>query len=109
MKERNRRLLAKERERLSQRKVNASKQKSKYEGNAKISKAIEEKNVFAAENLDSERILDRSEGISRQRVISRVDRRWEFDIVFRMREKLWTKAERNRKNKYNEESGGVGH
>ena len=49
-------------------------------------------------NLDSERILHRAEGISRQRVISRVDRRWEFELVLKMREKLLTKSEKSREN-----------
>ena len=97
LKERNRRLLAKERERLSQREAKILKQKGKNENCDEISQAIEVKNIAVAKNLCNEGAIARVEHMSKRREISSVDRRWEIELVSRMRDKIQTKAEKSRK------------
>ena len=105
LKERNRRLLAKERERLNQKKIKTPMQKAKYKDRGNISQAIEVKNISAAENRGNERTSTRSKSCSKQREIARVDRRWEFEVVSRMKAKLQSKVEKSGKTTVRREVG----
>ena len=97
LKERNKRLLANERERLKQRKVKIPKQKGKYgncEGN---SQSIKVKTSPVVDIRDNERTITRAQQVTEQREISSVDRRWEIELVSRMRDKIRTKVEKRGK------------
>lgn len=95
LKERNRRLLAKERERLSQRKAKTPKQKSKHENFDEVSQTTELKKPSTAKNRVSEGTITRVEHAPRQRKISSVDRRWEHGLLSRMRNKIRIKVEKS--------------
>ena len=92
LKERNRRLLAKERERLKQRKPKIQKQRGKYKSCEDISKSIKVKSTAVIENHVNEGTMTRDENYSEQKEISRVDRQWELELVSRMRDKIRTKV-----------------
>ena len=97
LKERNRRLLAKERERLKQRKPKIQKQRGKYKSCEDISKSIKVKSTAVIENHVNEGTMTRDENYSEQKEISRVDRRWELELISRMRDKIRTKVEKSGK------------
>ena len=97
LKQRNRRLLAKERERLRQRKAKIPKKKGEYKDCHVISQAFEVKNPAVVENRGDERPNVKVEHSSKQREVSSVDRRWEFEVVSRMRDKIRIKAKKSGK------------
>ena len=82
---------------MRQRKVRTVKQRSKHTSCSNISQEIEENDTTAAENPGDERTIDTVEKDSEQKEITRVDRRWEFELLSRMREKLLNKAEKSMK------------
>ena len=88
LKERNRRLLRKERESVRQRKVRPSKRRGKCTSCSHISQETEENNTAAVEDPGDERINGTVENISGQKETTRVDRRWELELLSRMKEKL---------------------
>ena len=93
LKERNRRLLDKERENLRQRKDRVLMQRSKYVNNSNGSQGVEVKDTANVEDTDNETIKDIVENSCKQRSTVRIDRRWEFEILSRMKVKLLNKAE----------------
>ena len=97
MKQRNKRLLAEERERLNQRKTKIPKQKGEYKDCGVISQAIEVNNFPFAENRGNEQTSTRVKHISKQREVPSVDRHWEFELVARMRDKIRIKDEKSGK------------
>ena len=95
LKERNKRLLCKERESLRQRKVRTSKRRGEYLNNSNISQAKEKRNTVTVEDQGNNRINCKVESLPEQRERMRVDRRWEFELLLRMKEKLLNKAEKS--------------
>ena len=52
------------------------------------------KDAANVEDTDNEKIKDIVENSCKQRTVARVDRRWEFEILSRMKVKLLNKAEK---------------
>ena len=90
-------MLAKEREHLNQREIKTPKQKGKNKDCGNISQAIDVKNIPAAENRGNERTSTKVKRSSEQKEFSRVDRRWEFELVSKMRDKMRIKVEKCKK------------
>ena len=97
LKERNRRLLRKERESVRQRKVRTSKRRDKCASCTHISQETEENNTASVEDPEDGKINGTVENISRQKETARVDRRWELELLSRMKEKLLNKTEKTTK------------
>ena len=97
LKERNRRLLRKERESVRQRKVRTSKRRDKCASYTHLSQETEENNTASVEDPEDGKINGTVENISRQKETARVDRRWELELLSRMKEKLLNKTEKSTK------------
>ena len=69
-------------------------QRSKYVNNSNRSQGVEVKDTANVKDTDKERIKDIIENSCKQRSIVRIDRRWEFEILSRMKVKLLNKAEK---------------
>ena len=112
LKERNWRLLLKERELLSQKKAKTSKQDRRKRKYVRLSDAppgteekaarpsdfplgTEERTTVAIENSDDDNGTVRVENAPRQRESGRVDRQWEFYLISKMKDKSLTRTEKS--------------
>ena len=101
LKERNRRLLLEEREKLSRRKntmkPRRNRQKSKCATITDAKARTKEKVVATVENSDNGNGTVRVEDVFRRRESGRVDRRWELYLISKMKEKSATRSEKRGK------------